>query len=402
MPQMDNKIKRILFIVTQSEFGGAQRFLYNFISNLSKSRYEIRVAVGSREKLNCNHKKLDIDNKEFYHLIKDINVPVTELKFLVRDIDPFKDIAAVFEIIKLVKNFSPDTVFLNSSKAGFVGSLAIALMRNNSPIHPKIIYRIGGWSFNDPQSKWKKKLLIFLEKLSAKWKDIIIVNSQHDFEQAHKFKIKPKEKIVLIHNGIDVYKTEFLSKEEAKKFISKNQHFDISAYQNVIGVIANFYPTKGLKYLIEAAEYFKNRDDIVFVIIGDGLERKELENLIKQKNMENKIFLLGHIPHAHKLLSAFDIFVLPSIKEGFPWVVLEAMAAKLPVIATKVGAVPEIIENGKNGFIIEPARPDKIAENIQILLKNDHLRQELGIQAHQTVLFNFELDKMLEKTEKLL
>ena len=155
---------------------------------------------------------------------------------------------------------------------------------------------------------------------------------------------------------------------------------------------------------------------MVFVIIGDGQERKELELLItnpkspvgdlgsplRDYQLQHKVLLLGQIPDAYKLLNAFDIFVLPSVKEGFPWVVIEAMAAKLPVIATNVGAVPEIIENNRNGFIVEPAPPEQKAAKTQDLLNDERLRQELGIQAHQTVLFKFSLDKMVTQIEDLL
>lgn len=373
--------KKVLFVITQYEFGGAQRFLYNIASRLDKSRYEIKIAVG------------DTGNKEFIQALKDLDVSVFELKFLVREINPLKDIMAVLELKKLITRFEPNTIFLNSSKAGFIGSLAATLLRH-STVTPKVIYRIGGWTFNDPWPKWKKKLWIILERLSARWKDYIIVNNKHDLEQAHKFKIKPRKNVLLVHNGLDVYKTDLLPREEAREKlkISKPNSF-------VIGTIGNFYPSKGLDYLIETAEYFKNSDDIVFIIIGDGKERMGLENMIKEKGLQNKVLLSGQIPDASKFLSAFDVFVLPSVKEGFPWVVIEAMAAKLPVIATGVGAVPEIIENGKNGFIVEPARPEKIAERVQELLGDDRLRQEMGIQAHQTVLFKFPIEKMIKEIE---
>lgn len=374
--------KRVLFVITQSEFGGAQRFLYNFLSRLDKTKYEIKIAIG------------DTGNKEFIRSIRDINIPLIELKYLVRNISLIKDMAAVFELRKLIKNFCPDTIFLNSSKAGFVGSLAANCLLHT--VRPKVIYRIGGWTFNDPWPKWKRWLWIALERLSARWKDFIIVNNRHDLEQANKLKIRPRKNILLVHNGLDIYKTELLPKEEARMKLK------IFRDQKVIGTIANLYPSKGLKYLIEASEYFKNNDDIVFIVIGDGQEKGELEEFIEQKGLKKKILLLGQIPEARKLLNTFDIFVLPSVKEGFPWVVIEAMAAKLPVIATRVGAVPEIIENMKNGLIVEPARPEQIAGKIQELLNNDRLRQELGIQAHQTVLFKFELDKMVKKIEELM
>ncbi|OGN02490.1 MAG: hypothetical protein A2655_02075 [Candidatus Yanofskybacteria bacterium RIFCSPHIGHO2_01_FULL_43_42] len=385
--------KRILFVITQSEFGGAQRFLHTLVTRLDRTKYEILVAAGPS--FGSKYDLLDLLEKE--------EIKTLRLKYLKREISPLSDIRASFELRKASKKFKPDTLFLLSSKAGFIGSFVSKCLIRNTEY--KILYRIGGWTFNDPWPKWKKLLWIIIERISAKWKDLIIVNNKHDFEQANKFKIRPKEKTVIIYNGLDVYKTGILPKEDAQlKLYEKAIQQSGRVFQDriIIGTIANFYPTKGLGYLIETAEYFKNKDNIVFMVIGDGPERASLENLIKQKGLQKKIIFLGQIPDAHKLLSAFDIFVLPSIKEGFPWVVIEAMAAKLPVVATRVGAVPEIIEDGKNGFIVEPARPEQIASKIQDLLNDERLRQELGIQAHQTVLFKFSLDKMVREIEDLL
>ena len=389
-----------MFVITQSEFGGAQRFLHTLITHLDKIKYEILVAAGpsssiKNQVLSIKYDLLDVLNKN--------NIETIRLKYLLRGINPWHDFLAALELMRLIKNWRPDTIFLNSSKAGFLGSFVAKYLIHNTKY--KILYRIGGWSFNDPWPKWKKRLWIIIELFSARWKDIIIVNNRHDFDQANRLKIKPKEKLVLIHNGLDVYKSEFMPKEEARLMLyekAAHQSGKIFQGKTIIGAIANFYPPKGLKYLIEAAEHFKNRDDVVFIVIGDGQERKNLELRIKNYGLENKVLLLGQIPDAYRFLPAFDIFVLPSVKEGFPWVVIEAMAAKLPIIATEVGAVPEIIEDGKNGFMVEPARPEKIAEKIQDLLNDDRLRQEFGIQAHQTVLFKFSLDKMVGEIENLL
>ena len=196
-----SKAKKILFIVTQSEMGGAQRFLLNLISRIN-SRYDISVAIGS-------------DGKgELHEKLKTLNIPVSTLKNLKREISPVNDIKACFEIRDLINTFRPDTLFLLSSKAGFFGSLASRFTIHN--LRFKVIYRIGGWTFNDPWPAWKKRLWINLEKLSSSWKDTIIVNNQHDFEQAQKLNIKPREKIILIHNGIDPYKLDFLPRDEAR------------------------------------------------------------------------------------------------------------------------------------------------------------------------------------------
>lgn len=390
--------KRVLFVITQSEFGGAQRFLSQLLNNLESERFECGIAAGLE------------GNKE----IKNLPPPHIEyitVKHLRRNPNLFDDIASVFELKKIIKEFRPDTVFLNSSKAGFIGSLAAHLLKIKT-INYKLetVYRIGGWSFNDPRVWWKNLAYRWLEKISAPWKDYIIVNNKHDYEQTIRYRIKPRRKVVLVHNGIDPYKLDFLEKDEAKIRLyellpSSQKHASFLHDGLIIGTIANFYPTKGLNIFIEAIKILTTNYQLPttnYIIIGDGPERQNLESRIKNLELENKIFLSGRIANAYKYLKAFDIFVLPSVKEGFSWAVLEAMSAKLPIVATTVGANPELIEDGKNGLIVPPANPQALADAIAKLISDESLHRELGIQAHQTILHKFDLNKMVSQIESLL
>ncbi|KKT28371.1 MAG: Glycosyltransferase, group 1 family [Candidatus Yanofskybacteria bacterium GW2011_GWA2_44_10] len=385
------KKKRILFIVTQSEMGGAQRFLLNTISRLNKDIYEIGTAVGS-----------DGDG-ELLNKLDELGIAFEIIENLKRNASPIKDFFAVFETRRLIMSHSPDTVFLCSSKAGFIGSLACRMPTIIKDI--KVVYRIGGWQFNDPRKEWQNKIYLILERLSAHWKDVIILNNIHDYNQAVEKKIRPREKIEIIHGGIDTYKMNYLPREEARlKMLERASKQSGKVFQAdyIVGTIANFYPSKGLGHLLDAAQYLKAKINVVFFVIGDGEKRIDLQTEILKKGLEKNVFLLGRMPEAYKFLTGFDIFVSPSLKEGFPWSILEAMAAKLPVIATQVGGVPEIIKNGHNGFIVKPGDGKAIAEKIKELIANDHLRQELSIKSHQTVLFDFTLDKMVSRIESLL
>ncbi len=384
-----NPKKRVLFIITQSEFGGAQRFLYELVARLDKEKYEILVASGAKEK--------DL----FLKSLQEKNIETEVLKFLKREVNPFFDCLGIMELIKLINRFRPEYLFLNSSKAGILGSIAgfkIKFFRPNRFKSLKIIYRIGGWSFNDPWPLWKKKIFILAEKITAKFKDVIIVNSKSDYDQAIRLKIRPKKELKLIYNGIDALKFDFLPPEIARKKLK------LSPLKKIIGTIANFYPTKGIEYLIEAFNILKPKSqnpDLKLVIIGDGEEKEKLKELIKKYKLKNEIILLGQIEEASKYIKAFDIFILPSVKEGFPWVILEAMAAKVPVIGTKVGGVPEIIESGKNGILVESKNPQELAKAIKYLSENERILQEIGIQGHQTVLFKFQVEKMIREIEEL-
>ena len=378
---MNNK-KKILFLVTQSEFGGAQRFIYTIVNALDFNKYDVIIAAGP-----------DGDDKNgLLSLLEGKGINTRHLRYLRRSINPFFDFyLGLREAYKLIKQENPDILFLCSSKAGAVGSLAGRLAGIK-----RIIYRIGGWTFNDPWPRWKKKFYIKLEKWTAKFKDVIINNSEVDCKQAEELGIKPKEKILTIYNGLDFSKMNFLSREEARNLLS------IQGTNLTVGGIINFYPVKGMKYLVEAAAFLINDyPELMFVIIGEGEERKKIENLIKKFNLKKNFYLTGTVSEAYKYLKMFDIFVLPSLKEGLPWTILESMAAEVPVVATKVGGVPEMIENGKTGFLVAPESAKELAEVIKKLLGDSDLREKIAEEAIKTLKEKFSLEQMLKQYEDL-
>ncbi len=170
----------------------------------------------------------------------------------------------------------------------------------------------------------------------------------------------------------------------------------------LIGTVANFYRNKGLKYLILAAQKLKNKGlDWQFVIIGEGPERSKIENLIKKNNLENNMFLTGFIPDASECLKAFNLFVLPSVKEGQPWVILEAMAAGVPIVATNIAGIPEMIENEKSGLLVEPADSEALSLAIEKMLTHPSLTQECAQNALIILQEKFNLEIMAKKNESL-
>ena len=347
--------------MTQSEFGGAQRFIYRLVTNLDLNKYDILIATGP-EGNDANGLLFNLQKEGFNTF---------SLKFLRRKINPIFDLLGLFEIKKLLKQESPDILFLCSSKAGLLGSLAHEVNSKFKIQNSKLIYRIGGWTFNDPWPNWKRKLYLWLEKQTAKFKDIIINNAESDRQQAIKLGIKPRQEILTIYNGLDADKIDFLEKKEAKEFLQfKDTDF-------VVGTIANDYPAKGLDYFNKAVKGFTN---IKSIIIGKG----------------NRF-----IPDAYKYLKAFDIFILPSVKEGFPWTILEAMAAEVSIIAAKVGAIPEIIQNNRTGILVEPRNSQQISEAIKKLIGDKNLRESLAKEAKKIVIEKFNLKTMVKKYEDL-
>lgn len=373
----------ILYVITQGETGGAQNYVAVLAGAAVSQNWTVNVAIGEKGDNWLGQK------------IEAMGGIIRPLSHLRRAISPIYDIMAVFELAKLYQNIKPDIIHLNSSKAGILGSLA-SIIYCAKEKNCKVIYTAHGWVFNEPMALYKTWLYITLEKLTAKIKDTIICVSEYDRNIALVENIASPEKLITIHNGINAEGIEFLDKESARQEIFSANLPDRN--EITAGCIANFYPTKGLDYLIDAIHIASKNIKIKLAIIGDGELRPELEKQIKSNNLESNIILTGKIKNAQQYLLAFDLAVSSSVKEGFPYFLLEAMAAGLPIVATKVGGIPEIIADNETGLLIEARNPAALADKIILLAKNPELMMRLGEAGINRVKIELNQKNMIKKT----
>ncbi|MBU4421466.1 glycosyltransferase [Candidatus Parcubacteria bacterium] len=339
-------MKKILYIITIPDWGGAQAHVYYSAGWPINTGDEISVLVGQSDNFKSKINLLD-------KLANLSDIKSRQLKNLVRPIHPLKDLLALIEIINYYNSEKPDIVHLNSSKAGILGSAAKLFS-----IHkPEIFYMVHGWVFLEPMNIIKKRFYIFLEKIASRWRDKILVLGEREKQIALDYKICPEKKLQIHHHPVLITQS-FLNRDVARKELCLPED------KKIIGTIANFYPAKALHNLIEVASKINN-PDIIFAVIGEGPLRDNYELLITNYELQDRVLLLGEKKDAAQYLKAFDIFVLPSIKEGMPYAILEAMHAKLPIVATEVGAVPEMLENYPNKTIVPPDDTEKLAEAIK-------------------------------------
>ncbi len=337
---MQNK-QKILYIITIPDWGGAQRYVFDLANNL-KDTHEAVVASGKSE----GTSKINLLEK-----CREAEITTYQFKNLVRPISPIKDIFAVWEMKNYLEKEKPDTIHLNSSKAGIIASFATVLSSHK----PEVVYTVHGWVFTEPMNALKKGLYIFLEKIASYWRDKIIVLGEKEKQIALNYKICSPEKLQIAHHTIA--NIDFFTKQDAREKLNLPQD------KKIIGTVANFYPAKGLNYLIEAAAKINN-PDVIFAIIGEGALRKNFKFQISNFKLENKFILLGEKNNAAQYLKAFDVFVLPSVKEGAPYVILEAVAAELPIVATDVGNVSEMLKDYQNKIIIPSSNVEALVEAI--------------------------------------
>ncbi len=372
---MPNRTK-VLYVVTQSEFGGAQRYVLDLAINLPNDQYEIMIA--------CGEGSGELIARAFEH-----GVPTHPLRSVGRAISLLRDSAGFFELVALFRKERPDVVHLNSSKAGILGGLAAKVARV-----PKIIFTAHGLVFHEPLPRWQKALYRLLEQSARPLRDAIITVSNADRESAIRARLARPERIMHIPNGIgDV---AFLDRTAARAALA--QKIGRALPDRLIGTIANFYPTKGLPCLLAALhEVRRTHPDITAVIIGEGTERPYLESLIEKNNLHNTVILAGALPNAARCLKAFDLFVLPSVKEGWPYAILEAMAAEVPIVATRVGGIPEMLEPDR-GMLVPAADPKALTRAIAYMLVRPTAAQAATRRACLAATSKFTLSRMIERT----
>lgn len=378
--------KKILYLITQSELGGAGKYVLDLVKNL-KDEFEVSVAFGEQG-----------DEGELAKLLKEKEISYYSLPSLKREINLSSDFRAIIEIRKLIRKIKPEYLHLNSSKISILGSIAGKLCRI-----PKIVYTAHGWVFNEPLPPAKKKKYEKLERFTAKFKHYIICVSDFDRISAIEHQICDEKKLITIHNGIK--KPNYLAREEARtKIISliHNEKFQITESDFIVGSIGNLYANKGFEYLIQSIKVLvDNGVNVKTIIIGEGEERDDLINWISQLRLEKNVILLGRIDKASELLKAFDMYVCSSVKEGLSYTVIEAMMAKLPIVATNVGGNPELITNNKEGLIIEPQNSEQITSAIIKLLNSPEKCTQLSQNAREKAEREFKIEKMVEETRKI-
>lgn len=298
------------------------------------------------------------------------------------------DLSAAFKLRALLNKYNIDILHCHDYKANFIGFIASRFRK------VKLVTTIHGWT----KAGARLKFYEYLDSFVIRYFDQIIVVSGGIQKTLLKSRLSP-EKIVVIHNGIDAdyFSGKFVN-VEYKRRIGIEDNF------NVIGTVGRLSVEKGQKYLIEAAsEVINIFPNTVFLIIGNGPFKKSLQDMAKSFGLEKNVIFTGPFPREElrNIYSLTDIFILPSLAEGFGLALTEAMAMGIPAIATKIGGIPEIIEYGKTGYLIPPADPNAISRAIIDLL-SDKTKAELMAKAGQNfVRQRFSIYETVRKTEEL-
>jgi glycosyltransferase involved in cell wall biosynthesis len=365
--------KRVLFLIKGLAVGGAEKLLVSSLPYLDTKLFDYRIAYFLSQK---NYLVSEIENAGF---------PVSCL-----NINKTLDISAVSKLKDYFRKEKIDILHIHSPHAGILGRIAariagvkVVAYTEHMPIERlNILARFGN------------TLTYPLDDVTIGVSDAVLRSVLHSQIYKH-------GEYVTIHNGIDL---NAISAQQTD-INEVKEEFGIDPHSKIIGNIANLYPGKGHRYLLEAARIILDRyPDTVFVIVGKEKNIKDLEellNLTKHLGIQDRIIFTGFRQDTYRIIPAFDIFVLPSLWEGFGIVLLEAMSFEKPVVASNVDGIPEIVDDGENGFLVEPRNSTRLAEKIVFLLENADICRQMGRNGKNKVSTHFNIETKVREAERL-
>ncbi|AFV10476.1 glycosyl transferase [Thermacetogenium phaeum DSM 12270] len=362
----------VVHIIGGGEFGGAEQHVLRLTERLGRNGCDPHVVCLFRE--------------PFYRMLREAGIPAAVVPMRHR-----LDWGACLRLASLLRELRPQIVHTHGVRSNLIGRLAARLAA--VPVVVTTVHSVLPQDYPSPVSRL---LNGFTERVTSPLTTHFIAVSGFIGDYLAAAGI-PREKITVIYNGIDPALWESWACDG-----SFRTRFGIPPEAPLFGIVARLHPVKGHRYFLEAAREVAGRfPDARFVIVGSGFYWREVDSLIREYGLADRCIRTGFLTDAGPAYAALDCLVISSLSEGFGLTALEAAALGKPVIATRVGALPEIIEDGVTGLLVPPADPGALARAMLRLLEDPAEGRRLGAAAREVLLERFSLDRTVAQTAGL-
>ncbi|MGH7770923.1 MAG: glycosyltransferase family 4 protein [Candidatus Binatia bacterium] len=379
-----DRLLKVLRIVTRLNVGGASHNVALSTAGLN-GLFEIKLLTGA----------IDDQEGDMSFLADRCSLPLIRIESLSNGSGPLGDLKAFWRLYQIIKKEKPDLVHLHQMKARFFGGLAARLARV-----PVVIETFHGNLFSGYYGKFKTAAILGADRFLG-WliMDRVIAISETQREELLQYRVCPIDKIEVIPLGLDLDK--FVNCSRLKGELRRE--LGLSEQTVILGTVGRLVPIKGLTYLLDAIQRVARSTKIDFchLIVGDGPLRRDLESRASSLGLEKRVRFLGWRFDLEKIYADLDVAVLSSLNEGTPVSLIEAMAAGRAVVATRVGGVPDVVENGATGLLVPSKDPKALADALRIILEDANLRSQLGVKASSSVYPKYTVSRLIEDTKNL-
>ena len=331
------------------------------------------------------------------YVTEELGVPVTLIPHLHREISPVRDLLATFRLARMIREQRPHILHTHTAKAGAIGRLAAVFAGRARP--PIVVHTFHGHVLRGYFGRFRTAIFRGLERLLARAADTLIAVSPEVRDDLVALKVAPPEKFTVIRLGVELDERVAAAAEARRR---TRRIMGIPDSRFVVGWIGRMTGVKRAVDVLRSFRLLRDRGiDACLCMVGDGPERDEIEQLAGELGIMHDCLFPGYQEDVGPFFAAFDAFVLPSGNEGTPVTAIEALASGCPVVATRVGGVPDVVRDGEDGFLVELGDLETLADRLAQLAADPALRRRMGEAGRERVLPRYAVERLIDDVDGL-
>lgn len=384
---------KVLRIINRLNLGGPT-FNVAYLSKYMSGDFETLLVAGMKDESEASSS----------FIVEDLGIQPRFIKNMYREINPVKDYPAFMELVQIIREFKPDIVHTHAAKAGAIGRMAAIYCKV-----PIVIHTFHGHVFHSYFSTIKTRIFIGIERwLAARSTKIVAISNLQKKELCQDFKIAKCDKFSIVPLGFDLDRFQI---NNDKKRIDFRNNYNLKEEDVALGIIGRLVPIKNHELFLNAFKKVKESAEypVKAFIIGDGELRQELEAKCKQLNLSVSLNDAQHadvvftswISNIDEALPGLDTVVLCSLNEGTPVSLIEAQAANVAIVSTRVGGIEDVVAENETALLSDSGDVDGLYENLQLLVNNPLKRKEMGKKGYELVKNKFSYTTLCSNMEQL-
>jgi glycosyltransferase involved in cell wall biosynthesis len=378
---------KILRVIARLNMGGPALHVAYLTAGLRERGYDTTLVAGSLAR--------GEDSMAFVADARDVQI--VRIDQLGREISPLRDLVATVRLARLIRRERPDILHTHTAKAGTVGRVAALLAGRRRP--RIVVHTFHGHVLRGYFGPLSSRFFRLLERWLASRTTALIAVSPQVRDDLVALGVAPPERFVVIRLGIEL--GERVAPEQNGRAESR-RYLGIEPDRFAVGWIGRMTAVKRTDDVLVAFKRLRDEGvDAVLCMVGDGPDRQDLERRAHELGIVRDTLFLGYQEDVAPFYAAFDALVLPSSNEGTPVSAIEALAAGRPVVATRVGGVPDVVQEGDDGFLVEPGATDDLADRLAQLARDPELRERMGRAGRERVLPRYAVERLVDDVDRL-
>jgi glycosyltransferase involved in cell wall biosynthesis len=378
---------RVLRVIARLNMGGPALHVAYLSAGLRGRGYETTLVAGG----------VGRGEESMAYVAEGLGVPITTLPGLHREIAPLRDLVATFRLARIMREQRPHILHTHTAKAGAIGRIAVLLAGRSRP--PIVVHTFHGHVLRGYFGRGRSWLFRWLERRLAGVADALIAVSPEVRDDLVALRVAPPDKFAVIRLGVEL-DHRVAGGPEARA--ATRRVMGVADGRFLVGWIGRMTGVKRTDDVLRAFRLLRDRGvDACLCMVGDGPDRERVEQLASELGVMHDCLFTGYQEEIGPFFGAFDVFVLPSGNEGTPVTAIEALATGCPVVATRVGGLPDVVRDGEDGFLVEPGAVEELAERLVRLAADPGLRRTLGTAGRERVLARYGVERLVDDVDRL-